>query len=319
MSRLANRIGRRTCLRSLMAAIVAGRFPSHAVEGSVPPLPQDDPAGAFRRRYRADAQILLFGLSMLRRKDVGDGKVIWRDSIAEDGAAERFLAFMGRSTPERAAGLNRFGFIQELSRHGGRSIPEAHYFGVMTASNEESADEARKALQSDAKEVWFSAVEGRISTTSTDTVGARFLAPAGTSSADRPQLITRARAALSDAAARKQETRSVAPAPQPFLHALADLLRGPGAGESQYMYNGHVYRLRVKRSTDSKAAKSFRELGLIGAGDRVLRVEGSLWREGESGRTEFKLWVQEGAELPVPLRIEYQPNSYLRLTFEARA
>jgi hypothetical protein len=32
---------------------------------------------------------------------------------------------------------------------------------------------------------------------------------------------------------------------------------------------------------------------------------------------EFRLWIEEGAAHPLPLRIEYQPKSYLRLTFEA--
>ncbi|HEY9248345.1 MAG TPA: hypothetical protein VIO38_04405, partial [Rariglobus sp.] len=185
--------------------------------------------------------------------------------------------------------------------------------------NEESAAEAQKALRSDAKEAWFSAIEGRSSTNSVQTISARFLAPAGTSSADRQQLIARARAALSGGEARKQETQSAERAPQPFLHVLANLLGGSGSAEAPYSYNGRAYRMRVDRSSDSKAAKSFRELGLIGESDRVVRVAGRLWRPGESGRTEFRLWVQEGVERPIPLRIEYQPKSYLRLAFEARA
>jgi hypothetical protein len=32
---------------------------------------------------------------------------------------------------------------------------------------------------------------------------------------------------------------------------------------------------------------------------------------------QFRLWIEEGAPRPLPLRIEYQPKSFLRLTFEA--
>ncbi len=313
-----NGIDRRRFGQLLAGWTLAGHYPSRA-QNPAPPLPQTDPSKAFERHYRADAQVLLLSVPLFRRKDVGDGFAVWRDSVAEDGKAERFLEFMGRSTPERAAGLNRFGFIQELSIKGGRSNTESRYFGLMSASNEESAAEARKALHTDAKEVWFSAIEGRVSTTSIDTVSARFLAPARTSSAERQQLIKQARVALASPEARRSETSCGALPPRPFLHVLADLVRGSGAAESAYVYNGRLYRLRVDRSVDAKAAKTYRDLGLIGEGHRVIRVAGSLWREGEGSRSEFRLWIQEGAERPLPLRIEYQPKSYLRLTFEARA
>ena len=48
-----------------------------------------------------------------------------------------------------------------------------------------------------------------------------------------------------------------------------------------------------------------------------LRIAGSLWAAGGGRPIEFRLWVEEGAARPLPLRIEYQPKSYLRLTFEA--
>jgi hypothetical protein len=260
---------------------------------------------------------VLLSVPVFHRKGVGDGAALWSDSVSPDGATERFLEFTGRSAPEHAAGLNRFGFIQELTRGAGREQMESHYFGLMTSSPEESAAEARKMLHSEAKEAWFSAIEGHSADGLMETASARFLAPTRTSEGDRSQLIERAREALSGAAMRKQD----APAghPQPFLHVLADILGGNGPSHTRYVYNGRVYQLRVEKAPDAKAARAFRDLGLIGPTAAVARVSGTLWRDEGGAATEFRLWVEEDVPHPLPLRIEYQPKTYLRLAFEAEA
>src|SRR5512146_1702636 len=68
-------------------------------------------ASRSERRYRADAQILLFGATICRRNGVGGGNAVW----SEAGEMRRKLEFTGFSDPARAAGLNRLGFIQEVS------------------------------------------------------------------------------------------------------------------------------------------------------------------------------------------------------------
>jgi hypothetical protein len=279
---------------------------------------QPDPSTGLERRYRADAQVVLLSIPLLRRQGVGDGSAIWRESTAEDGARVRLLEFSGRSEPGRAAGLNRFGFIQELSRTADREIAESLYFGLMTSSPEESAADAKKALHSTSKDAWYSAVEGHIAAGFIETTGARFVAPARTSLAERNELIGRARQALSGAPKRTAEWHSAEGAPRPFLHALAGLLNRPGSSETQCAYNGRLYHLRVERSPDPKAASSFREQRLIPPTAAVTRISGTLRREEGGTPSEFRLWIEEGTPRPLPLRIEYQPRSYLRLTFEAQ-
>ncbi|MEI9971190.1 MAG: hypothetical protein WDO73_03540 [Ignavibacteriota bacterium] len=250
------------------------------------------------RRYRANAQVILLGITVLHRSDVGDGSAAWRESVTEDGTVVRMLEFAGRSAPERAAGLNRFGFIQELSRAG-----EALYFGLMTSSPEESAAEARQALHSKSKDAWYSAIDGRVSAEGVETAHARFVAAAHTSH------VAGGAAGVDRSARRELATapKVNAPgssAPLPFLHALAGLLRDSKKKETQYTYNGRLYSLNVERSRESKTPG-------------VVRVSGSL-RRAEGGKaTDFRLWIEDGAAHPLPLRIEYQPKSYLRLTFEA--
>ena len=49
----------------------------------------------------------------------------------------------------------------------------------------------------------------------------------------------------------------------------------------------------------------------------MVRVAGKVRREAGGKETEFRLWIEEGAAPPVPLRIDFQPKSYLRLVLEA--
>lgn len=304
----------------IWASLLCGRrFLSAQGKAPLSWVNQPDARDGSERRYRADAQIVLLSIPVLHRKGVGDGASSWRESTADDGATLRLLEFSGRSAPEHAAGLNRFGFIQELSRTVDRTF-ESIYFGVMTASPEETAAEARKALHSNSKEAAFSVIEGRIVPAEIETVGAHFIAPAKTSPADRAALIADARRALAGAPKRREEVGTIASMPRPFLHALADLLLNPNSSTAQYAYNGRLYELRVARARDPKATAAYREQRLIPLGATIARISGTLRRQERGDKPiDFRLWIEEGTARPVPLRIEYQPKSYLRLTFEALA
>jgi hypothetical protein len=268
------------------------------------------------RRYRADAQVLVLSLPILRRSGVGGGNVVWREWRDPAGLV-RLLEFTGYSSPERAAGLNRLGFIRETCHGDDDATRESNYFGVMTASAEESAEEARKALHSNATEAAYTAIQGRIAGGQVETATAHFMGPARLSADRRTELWARAEQALSTAPKKPPEFRASGPIPAPFLHALADALRTPGRGESQYVYSGRLYRLWVRRAADPKAAGFFHEKGVIGASAGVVRVSGKVRREAGGKETEFRVWIEEGAVQPVPLRIDFQPKSYLRLVFEA--
>ena len=269
---------------------------------------------SLERRYRADAQVLLFGITLLRREDVGGGSVLWREY--EAGGAARLLEFNGYSTPARAAGLNRVGFIREMARVAGSEMPECSYFGLMTASPEESAEEARKSLHSGAKEQAYTAIEARLAPGETKTAIAHFMAPAALSGANREELVERARRSLA-AVAEARTAGSTSEAGHSFLQELARLVMRPDGKEGRFIYSGRPYRLRLTRSMDGKATAYFRERRLIAKPAEVIRFDGRLRREAGGKETEFRLWIPSGAERPLPLRIEYQAKSYLRLVFEA--
>ncbi len=284
----------------------------------LPPAMRRGSSGDFsrERRYRADAQVLVLSLPILRRSGVGGGSAVWRE-WREPAGPIRLLEFTGYSNPERAAGLNRLGLIRETSRGERNAIRESSYFGVMTASPEESAAEAHKALQSTATEAAYTAIRGRIAGGQVETATAHFTGPARLSPDRRNELFARAEQALSTAPKKPPEFRANGAIPALFLHALADALRTPELGQTQYVYNGRLYRLWVRHTADPRTAAYFRERGIIRAGAGVVRVAGKVRRDAGGKETEFRLWIEEGAAQPVPLRIDFQPKSYLRLVFEA--
>jgi hypothetical protein len=252
----------------------------------------------------------------VHRSGVGGGSVVWSES--ESTGIARHLEFNGYSLPARAAGLNRLGFIRETVRASDNGGAEFEYFGLMTSSPEESADEARKALQSTAKEQTYSTIDGRIAPGRSQTLSAHFTAPANISGENRSELEQRARRALNSAD--KPSATPVAPEDaRPFLQALADLLLRPEREEGSFTYSGRAYRLRLSRSVDRKAAAYFRERRLIPDGAEVIRVTGKVQRKSGGKETEFRVWIQAGVDRPLPLRIEYQAKSYLRLIFEVVA
>ena len=309
-------ITRREWVRLVIGTAVLAVARSQARAGG---LSWDMPARSglgTERRYRVDAQVVLFSVPLVRRSGVGAGTAAWRESKEEDGTT-RVLEFAAYSLPDRAAGLNRLGFIQERIRLADAGMAEAIYFGLMTASAEESADEARKALHPTASQVAYTTVDARIANRSMETATAHFTAPSALSASHRTQLEQMARQALAAAPRESVGLALDGETPPPFLQAMAELLRQPKGGEGRYIYNGRFYRLRLWRTPDAKAGERFRASGL--ASGPVIAVTGTLQRVTGGKPIDFRLWVEESAAHPVPLRIEYQPKSYLRLAFEAEA
>ena len=284
-----------------------------AVDGLIWDQPRSRPT--VERRYRADAQVLLMSLPLFHRSAVGGGSVVWSNWRDANGNSFRHLEFLGYSLPERTAGLNRLGFIRELARSNPNDAGEAIYFGLMTASNEATAEEAKAALDAKNTEVPYSAIEGRIAQAGVSTTSAHFMGPAKITADRRAELIEMARKAL--AAGEHSEAQ-----PQnspPFLNALADALNGPEQTESRYLYSGRAYRLWIRKTIDSKSTDYFQERRLIPSGVKVIRASGRLRRESGGKETDFRLWVADNDPRKLPLRIEYQPKSFLRLTFEAES
>jgi hypothetical protein len=315
------RFSRRAFGRLLAGSVLSagvGRKKLLALEGRLELEGQPRADLSLDRRYRADAQVLVLSVPLLHRTSVGGGSVQWSEWAEANGGSQRLIEFLGFSSPDRAAGLNRLGFIRELTRSVPGGIRDALYFGLMTASNEETAEEARKALHSNATDSAYTVIEGRIAGNSSTSTVAHFIGPARITAERRTELVTLGRRALSAVSAPPVGVTS-AQSPPPFLNALADALNGPSQGQSRYVYGGRMYRLSLHKAPDPKATEDFRARKLIAPGAKVIRASGKVQNEAGGRETQFRIWVEEGNRRPIPLRIEYQAKSYLRLTFEAQS
>ena len=72
-----------------------------------------------------------------------------------------------------------------------------------------------------------------------------------------------------------------------------------------YVYHEQEYLLELD------AAKSG------GNPEGLLTVRGRIRNQGTGYQTAFRVWIEDSSDSVVPVRIEYQARSFLRLTFEA--
>jgi hypothetical protein len=253
------------------------------------------------RWYRVDATILLLGVPLLRRAGVGQGYLSFSE-IGEPGGRRLALQFAAASDPARAHGLNRAGWIREAVVERAEAPVRAAVLGIMSDSPEHNEQEARHALIA-AGGTRFVAIDSASTPGRTRTRLARFGLPDGWSRERLPQA---ARRILASEASRWRETswppRPDAAAPSPFLYALYRALEA-AAPETAYVWNEDRYALRLVREPR--------------AGD-VCRIAGEIENRTRAGSPplRFAVWIARQETLPIPLRIELQPRSFLRLTLE---
>ena len=71
------------------------------------------PDRVLEQNYRADATILLFSFPLYTRSDVGGAVALVEERKQDDNSILSF-EFAAGSAPERARGLNRLGYFQEI-------------------------------------------------------------------------------------------------------------------------------------------------------------------------------------------------------------
>ena len=256
------------------------------------------------RHYRADAAILLFGITIYRRAGIGSGQA----SIEETGAGgglQRTFFFAAGSDPKRTHGQNRLGWIREVVIGPGAAPAEATYFGVLTSSPEESLEHARKTANTpQAARSLYSAVSGRHTAGHSRSAITHFDFPSDAGWSDQ-RLIHAAQSRFQDKIAWRETSWPKSPdrAPATFLLELATLLqqRAPRAA-GQYVYNEQEYRMEIETGQPA---------------DHLLPVRGKIRNLRTRRQTTFLLWIAEAGDNIAPVRIQYQARSFLRLTFES--
>jgi hypothetical protein len=257
------------------------------------------------RTYRADAVILFLGIAIYHRAGVGGGRASFEET-GEGASLRRTLFFAGGSDPKQAHGLRRLGWIQEVVLGAASAPSEATYFGVLTSSPEESLEHARKSVAAPPSgRSIFSAVSGHNTAGHSRSAITHFDYAASAIWSDRG-LIEHAQSTF-DANVDWRETswpNSPHQAPATFLFQLATLLkRRARRAEGRYVYNEQEYLLELE------ALQTGRE--------RLAPVRGMTRNLRTGHEVNFRLWLEDAADSIVPVRIEFQPRSFLRLTFEA--
>jgi hypothetical protein len=99
----------------------------------------------YQRHFRVHAAVLVLGLPIFRREDVGAGCASVERGDNDD-ASVTALQFAAGSRPERARGLNRFGVHHEAAVHRNGLLTGTAYAGFLTSSPEKSLEEAHGAF-----------------------------------------------------------------------------------------------------------------------------------------------------------------------------
>ena len=141
------RFSRRALLRSLFAAHLR---PCLAAESrSVPGDPVSQALRGFsrlstlQRRYRVDAAVLLCGVPLFFRKNVGSGYASVETATGPGGPVA--LQFAAGSSRSRAS-VNRFGILREAVIEGPGGALRFAFAGFITQSPEQDLEQARRSF-----------------------------------------------------------------------------------------------------------------------------------------------------------------------------
>jgi len=258
------------------------------------------------KRYRADAVILLLGIPIYKRAGVGSGQVSVEET-GEGAQLRRTLFFAAGSDPKRAHGLARLGWMREVTREPELMPAETEYFGVLTSSPEESLDSARKSVTAPPKgRSLFAAVTGRHTAGRSRSALAQFEFSADALWSDGG-LIQKSHSAFGPATVWRETFWPESPAQPPptFLFQLEALLKQRAKCSGVYVYNEQEYLLELA------APQQGRPPG------RLLAIKGQIRNQRTRNQTAFRVWLENAPNSVVPVRIEFQPRSFLRLAFEA--
>ena len=321
---LSRRALLRSCLVSLAAKTSAGSAPGSPLKAGFEAAESDPvrftlrgfiPAARFERRYRMDATILLLGAPLFTRTSAGGAYASVeksRDISSGPDASAVALQFAAGSSPARAHGLNRFGILREavvtraVQRQAGRAdATEISFAGLMTRAREENFDQARKALASSPDGAECIVARGKTSASGIQT----WIDPTEVG-ADRNW--TNLGETLTAALRREPATpprETAAGSGTTFLHAMhsAALCQEP-VFQRQFTHAGKSYWLETRRHPQRPSQRP---------SDLTVELAGAIHDLNGARRAEFRTTYQVGDESGIPIRIEYRPRSFLRLTFEA--
>jgi hypothetical protein len=306
--RFSGQSSRRAVLLTLWRAFVLLRFSpreARAEEIGVRRLLESYPTMSVKRYvrpYQTTATILVFGLPIFKRKDVGSGCASVEIGSAGDQTVTA-LQFAAGSKPERARGLNRLGLMREAVVERGSRLLKTSYAGFMTSSPERSLDQGRQALNTTATEMPCTLGSGESGHGGTELSVRLFTIPCATRWIDAVAILNSIEKGSIKGPAR--HATSVHGPSATFLYAIhrAALEDAPSA-RRQFFHNAKLHELITEKhhAADSPAA---------------TRMTGSIRDQSGAEIAQFTVWFDPADPSGIPNRIEFRARSFLRLTFES--
>lgn len=276
---------------------------------------------AVRRYFRADAVIMLFSIPIFSKAGVGSGFAFVED-LQGAGARTRQLGFGGGSWPDRAHGLNRLGYIHETVIESSGSLTESNYFGFMSTSQEERLEEARAAIEQAQPEALFTAIQGETQRGKYSAQFTKFLSRDAVNWRFWRKVANAAEKSFDGDCLSKREERGTPAKPEIVLPTLLySLLRvrenGFAPSRTMFIYGGVQRSLETSTAPDAKTGEKLRQRGMVAAAKSVVHMTGTIRNLQTGNKTRFSVWWDRDSDSPLPLRIELEPKSFLRLAFEA--
>ena len=279
---------------------------------------------SFRRAYRADAAVFL----------------LWRAGFLEAGRRQRvrgpprsvagrpeghFAAIRRQVEAGPRAGVNDCGSIEEVVIERSSVPVEAAYFAFITGAADDAVDDARRRVTtrlppSAASSTAYTAVDGVHHAGEARNKRASVVV-ADRDGTDCDELIREVRTGFYSGRDLLERQLCLGPAasgtvPATVLYAVAAAVRArTNRFHCLFVYNARQYHLYTEKSRDERAAGLFFAKGLTTSPQSVVRILGQVCDQHRSV-SSFKLWMEEGAAPALPLRIEFQPRPYLRVSLE---
>jgi hypothetical protein len=296
-------------------SVLAGLLPVSLVAGQA----ETADSHHYFRRYEATAYISFLSVTIFSRSNVGFGYAKAEEEVFPQ-RRNLSLQFLSGSIPERAHGLNRFGFIQENIKERDRMCAEADYFGLITASGEDSLAQGRAALENKSQMTPFVAAEATIDS-QTARYSIRHLDLSSSyRGANAEQLLGEVHASFDHPEAGQPEhTQALnGDVMGTFLYSVRQaMLAAPNTVETRFIYNGKTFKMLAEKRADLKVGQELRKAGLVLHESSVVTLVGTIRNEKTNEITNFRLWFDRSTPDLLPLRFEFKPKSYLKLVFQA--
>ena len=254
------------------------------------------------RQYVVSATVILGSIPIFTKAKVG-GALLTIEEAGTDTCGVTGLQFGAGSWPDQLNGFNRFGLTQELVKRENCTITESTYLSFMTPCHEASFSVAQRAFGSTGQSLAVTIAHGHSTASGYTSKIVHQTVPAKLSWVDCPKLTDELRGRLAPLSVGITHIDTERALPT-FLYAVRRALcSDPQDGATLFAHDAKVYSLSTHREHDSRS------------GGRVFTARTS--QQGSRAESRFRIWMASDAEQDLPLRIEFRPNSYLKLTLEA--